>query len=326
MSAAIRPARSFVRRAAFVGIGHLLLLAGNNTFASETNAAPADGWFTNSFAWPAFVSPTAVSSNHFNQLEAVESVGRLKVIWTPEQIDTNTAVRLFASADEPGHWPARDWREHPATQGETRWEFRIPVDDVDVPVGYFVEAVSGGRTNISPLRFTTPRRLGIEEPTRFFWSFIEGFESGTRGWHQFTPTNSLLTLTDESHTGRKALRVALPGNKTSATVGTTRIRGWQASQPRINGLCLWLRTTGGTAMATFDIHSDAFTERQRISTSDRQVMLSSAWQRVDLPFDSFSPHELRRVDWLSITFRSAQSCEVFMDDLQFLEAWASEPP
>jgi hypothetical protein len=326
MSAVGCPVYRFAHYATVICFATRLFLPGALASTSETNSAPADGWFTNAFAWPDFVSPATVVTSSFTQLEAVESVGRLKIIWTPDRVDTNAAVRLFASADEPGHWPARDWREHPAIQGETRWEFKVPVDDADVPVAYFVEVIADGRTHVSPLRLTKPRQLGIAEPTRFFWAFIEGFETGTRGWRQTAPTNARPALTDHAHSGRHALQVNVPGGKTSTTIGTTRVRGWQADQSRVNGLRLWLRTEAGTATAAFTLHSDAFTNRQRISTGTRQAKLTPVWQQVDLPFDSFPGLDLPRVDWFSVTINSSQPCEVFMDDLEFLEPWATPSP
>lgn len=293
--------------------------------AAETNSPPADGWFTNAFAWPSFIAPDTVSISQFEDLRAEAIAGRLKVYWTPMQMDTNASVQLFASADEPGHWAVRDWRMIEAIARETAWEAKIPVEDVAVPVAYFLQVAAGGRTNLSPLRMASPRGLGLSEPTRIFGPFLEGFEAGTRSWRNLTSTNAPLQLAAESVSGTQALQISVAGQNVPTVIGTTRIRGWQALHPGVCGVSLWLRTRSGPANASFTLHTDAFSPRATRTTSTFTARLTNEWQRVDVAFDSFPKLELPRVDWFTIEFSAPEPGTVLLDDLQFLGPWPLEP-
>jgi len=322
------PKRSKLRPAGFQpGYSLLLLVCGWAwaVRAAETNPLPADAWFTNTFSWPSFIATKTVNSSQFENLHAEDVAGRLKVYWTPAQMDTNPTVQLFASTDEPGHWAVRDWRMIEAIPRESFWEAKIPVDDVDVPAAYFLQVTGDGWTNLSPLRLVSPRALGLTEPTRIFGPFLEGFEGGTRSWRNLTSTNAPLRLATESVSGTHALQVAVGGQNVPATVGTTRVRGWQALYPGVRGLSIWLRTRSGAANASFALHTDAFTPRATGSTSTLTARLTNKWQRVDIAFDTFPKLELPRVDWFTIEFTAPEPGEVLLDDLQFLGPWPLEP-
>jgi len=240
-------------------------------------------------------------------------------------MDTNAEVSVFASADAPGHWPARDWREFETIENGTNWEAKIPVDDIDVAVAYFVSEVRAGRTNFSPLRLTYPRELGLEEPTRFFWPFIEGFEAGASSWRLAAADTGALQISSEAKNGYAALQVSLPAGKRSVTVGTTRIRGWRALHKGIGGLSVWLRTRGGAATVRFTLHENAFTTNQVVSVSPLESRITKTWQRVDISFDSFPNLKLANVDWLTLEFIADGPREILIDDLQYLGPWRLEP-
>lgn len=238
-------------------------------------------------------------------------------------MDTNAVVSIFASADEPGHWPVRDWREFEMVESGTNWEARIPVEDVDVPIAYFAREVIGGRTNFAPMRLMYPRSLGLEEPTRFFWPFLEGFEQGASSWRLATDYGAM-QLSPESKNGLAALRVSLPEGKRSVTIGTTRVRGWRAQHAGVHGLSVWLRTRGGAAAVRFALHANAFTTNAVVRVSPLEGRITNQWQRVDVSFDSFPKLPLAEVDWLTLEFIADGPRKIFVDDLQFLGPWEME--
>lgn len=240
-------------------------------------------------------------------------------------MDTNAVVSVFASADAPGHWPVRDWREFATIERGTNWEAKIPVDDVDVPVAYFVSKVRSGQTNFSPMRLAYPRELGLEEPTRIFWPFIEGFEEGAASWRLAAADSGTMKISTEAKNGHAALRVSLPADKRSVTIGTTRIRGWRTLHPGIRGLSLWLRTRGGEATVRLALHVNALTSNQVVSVSPLEGRVTDQWQRVDVSFDSFPKLAPANVDWFTLEFIADGPREILVDDLQFLGPWKLEP-
>jgi hypothetical protein len=287
---------------------------------AETNTPPPDGWLTNAFTWPDFVGSPASSQPDFESLRAETSGGRLKIFWSPSALDTNASVQFFVSADSPGHWPARDWRGYGAAAHDTNWEARIPVDDVDVPLVYFAAAARAGATNYSPPRITLPRALGLEEPTRIFWPFVEGFEEGPGSWRLASDAGSL-RLTSEAKHGKAALLLTLPAGKKAVSVGTTRLRGWKVMQHGIRGFSVWLRTRQGTATARFALHADTFTPQHARDESQLEVRISNHWQRVDVPFDSFPQPPPAGLDWVTFEFVADGPREILLDDLQYLGPW-----
>lgn len=311
-------------RSRALAVCFVLLLLPYFASAEETNRPPADAWFTDAFDWPGFVQTQTVAVSGFETLHAEDSAGRLKVFWSPAVMDTNAAVRLFASADEPGHWPVRDWRGIDAFARGTNWEAKIPVDDVDVPVAYFLTVAAGGKTNYSGLRLTYPRELGLDEPTRIFWPFIEGFEEGLESWRLATPDCGTMEVVGEAHNGLGALLVTVSPGQHSVTVGTTRLRGWRVVEPTIRGVGLWVRTGGGPARVRFTLHANAFTTNQVISVSSSEALATDHWRRVDMAFDSFPKAPLVNVDWFTLEFIAEGPREILIDDLQYLGPWKPE--
>ncbi len=294
--------------------------------ASLTNAALADTWITNFVQFPAGVNTNLIDHGTFQSLRAEANAGRLKVFWSPQSVNTNASVTVVASADELGHWPVRDWCSYAMTWKGDYWETKVPVDDVDLPLVYFVKVSAGTATNLSPMRICLPRTAGLEEPSRIFWPFLEGFEMGMEGWSLLTAAPEIVELKIDPtpKNGHSALCVSLPSGKHSVTVATTRIRGWQIQQNLATGIRVWLCASKGTGRARFTLFANAFTTNQVLSVSSVQPKLDQHWQKIDLPFASFPKLPLASVDWFTIEFIGAGPRDFLIDDLQFLGPWKIE--
>jgi hypothetical protein len=285
---------------------------------ASTNSLSADEWFVGGYSWPKHVLVSSPAPTGFTNLAAEVVAGRLKVKWTPSAMDTNRSVKLHLSADEPGHWPVRDWRILEMTPRETHWESKVPVEDVDVPLVYFVQVQTPGLTNTSPLRLARPRSLGLEESTRIFWPFIEGFEGDWYAWRLTTESPSPLRVSGETVSGAKALHVTVRSGPKPTQLGTTRLRSWQAMRPDVSGFSIWLRTLKGQAEVNFSLTGDAFTPQAVRHVSETKATVTNGWQQVVVPFSSFPRLDLSRLDWLAIEFTAAADCEVLLDDLEYL--------
>ena len=304
-----------ILRALFVWLG-LTVQVG-----AQTNSPSADAWVTNFVRFPSAIDTNRIRLTGFENLRAEVNAGRLKIPWSPPQLNTNTSVFVFASAGEPGHWAVRDWRSYPMRLQVDHWETSVPVDDVDVPLVYFMQAVTAGLTNVSLMRVCRPRAAGLEEPSRVFWPFLEGFETGTEGWDLVATATEFAALKTDSiaKNGHAALRVSLPPGRRSVTVATTRIRGWQILQNGATGLRVWLRTREGTGRARFTLFANAFETNQVLSLSSIEPKLNNRWQKIELPFTSFSKLPLGNVDWFTLEFIGAGPQDFLFDDLQFHE-------
>ncbi|MBI3852910.1 MAG: hypothetical protein HY298_21865 [Verrucomicrobia bacterium] len=293
---------------------------------AQTNPPPADVWLSNFVQFPSVVDTNRIRLSGFEKLRAEVNAGRLKVLWSPPQLNTNVSVVAQASEDEPGHWPVRDWHSYPMSLRGTNWEASVPVCDVDVPVVYFVEMRTASSNNVSPMRLCRPRAAGLEEPSRVFWPFLEGFETGTDGWSSLAsaPDSPSLKTDPTSKNGLAALRVSLPAGKRSVTVATTRVRGWQILQNGATGLRLWLRMREGIGHARFTLFANAFATNQVVSVSSIEAKLNNRWQKVELPFTSFPTLPLANVDWFTIEFIGTGPRDFLIDDLQLLGPWKIE--
>ncbi len=69
----------------------------------------------------------------FALLHADVVAGKLKIYWPAEDHGSNTLIQVFASADELGHWPARDWHAYAMSRRGTNYEANVPVENIDVP-------------------------------------------------------------------------------------------------------------------------------------------------------------------------------------------------
>jgi hypothetical protein len=288
-------------------------------------APPADDWLANPVVFPRFADPAQILTNDFLALHSECLAGRLKIRWETSPINTNWTVVVQASADVPGHWLARDWRPYPMTSRDTMWETTVPVDHPDVPILYFVQAENPGLPGprFSPMRICYPRRLGIEEPTRIFWPFLEGFEEGLAGWQLLSKGGQLppLSLSPMAKNGHAALLVSIPAGKRSATLASTRVRGWQVSQHNATGLSVWLRALDGPGQARFTLFSQAYSTNQVMALCSHEVSLNDTWQRVNLPFEDFPGVVLSTLDLFTIEFVANGPSRFLIDDLQLLGWW-----
>jgi hypothetical protein len=241
-------------------------------------------------------------------------------------MNTNASVSILASADSDGHWAVRDWREYPMKVSGQRWQARVPVDNVDIPITYFVRAVAFGVTNISPMRICHPQALGIDSPTRPFWPFLEGFEQNLRGWSLVSVPgeNNVLQKDQLAKNGLFSLRVSLPEKQHSVTVGTTRVRGWQIQQNEATGIRVWMRTKSGSGRARFSLYGNAFTTNQTMVVYPTETELNNQWQPVDLSFESFPKLSLGNIDWFTIELIGTGPMDFLIDDLQLIGPWKTE--
>lgn len=214
-------------------------LTSRHMFAA--GSAPADVWITNQVQFPSNIPSNFIHPAGFESLHAEFLNGRMMILWKPELLSTDASVTLFASVDDLGHWPVRDWHSYPMTLGGSVWQTRRPVDNVNVPIAYFIQTVKDAGTNNSPMRVCHPKMLGFERPSRPFWPFLEGFEQGIESWRLiYNSTNHAAPGTDSiAKNGNHSMKVTVPSNRPSVTVATTRLRGWEIQQNGALGLRLW---------------------------------------------------------------------------------------
>jgi hypothetical protein len=293
---------------------------------AQTNSPPADAWATDFVRFPSAIDTNQIRLTGFETLRAEVNAGRLKILCSSQPPNPNAGMIVVASEDEPGHWAVRNWRSYPMSLQVDHWETSVPVDDVDVPLVYFVRMITATETNLSPMRVVRPRTAGLEEPSRVFWPFLEGFETGMEGWSLLagTPVVASLKTDPTAKNGHAALRVSLPVGKSSVTVATTRVRGWQILQNGATGLRVWLRTREGMGQARFTLFANAFETNQVLSQSSIEPKLDHRWQKIELPFTSFSKLPLGNVDWFTIEFIGTGPRDFLIDDLQLLGRWKIE--
>ena len=285
---------------------------------SAQRAGPRDGdtWVTAGVLptpWRAFRADT----NAVGDLRAEALAGRLLVNWKPADTGVMGAA-LFASTDYPGHWPARDWKSVVIRRRGDAWQADVPVESLDVPLAYFLVATNSAGVVVSPVRLCRPRALGLEEPTRYFWPFLEGFEQGLESWRSFS--EAPLGTSRAAKNGRASLRVTVAPGKESALVGTTRVRGWLLEERAVRGIAIWLRSDRA-GRARFSFLSHAFTTNQLVAEFPRTVPVGNAWQKAELHFDTLSAFKPAELDLVTIEFHGAAGTEFLLDDLSLLGRW-----
>lgn len=297
-----------------------LLIAGT---AWAQPKSSADAWIADAVIYPRGLATNALRPDAFASLRAEHLVEQLKVRWQPTAPVAQSRVTLHFSADAPGHWSARDWRTLPMMQRGAVWEATLPVDDLDMPLVYFVSDGSATPVLLSPMRVVSPRLAGMEKPSRVFWPFLDGFEEGTSGWELSSAPASAppLKTSTGAHDGNSALSVTLPAGQRSVTVSTTRVRGWHYSHQLATGLRVWLRAPGGSGRARFTLHANAGTTNAVAATSTIEAALDDQWRKVDLSFSSFPNFQVVGTDKFSIEFSGEGPREFLVDDLRLLGRW-----
>lgn len=307
-------------------LGLLTLCAGLMSLSSAAWSEPkaaADGWLTTPDQFPAGTEPGAVTgTNVFETLHAEFLAGKLKLFLSGDRFPKSSAIVLRASAQEVGHWLARDWRVFRMSWSVNRWETTVPVEDVDVPVVYFVTTGEGTDARVSPMRVVFPREAGMEEPTRIFWPFLEGFEEGTDSWQVLGPSpQPRLRADTPGRNGLTSLAVPLAAHQRSVTVATTRVRGWQIQKEAATGVGLWLRARSGTGQARFAMKAHAFTTNQVTAAFKKVANVTAQWQKVELSFADLGSLPWRGVDVFTIELIGVGPREFLVDDLHLLGPW-----
>jgi hypothetical protein len=256
----------------------------------------------------------------FTNLRAEVVAGMLQVKCEPAE--TILEPRLVASADAPGHWPARDWRTFGMRRFGGSWVGEIPVDSLEVPQIYFLAAREQEKLVASPMRVVHPRALGMEAPSHFFWAFIEGFEQDLDGWRTADGTEARTDPAAKS--GRASLDVRVPAGQRSIAVETTRLRGWFLEEHGAAGMGVWLRTKSGTGTAAFTLVANARSTNQVLSRRAETVRVSTKWVRAALLFESFPKVRLGDLDLFSIEFAAEPGTELLIDDLHLLGRWRDD--
>lgn len=299
----------------------LLLGLGLRPPAAAQARLPADAWLSGAPVYPRGFSTNDLAGG-FESLRAEYLAEQLKVKWQPGPGTLPGPVTLYFSVDAPGHWPARDWRTLPMTRRGAVWEAVLPVEQLDVPLVYFLSGGEGSR-RLSPMRAVVPRLTGMEKPTRLFYPFLDGFEDGVAAWTLGTPAAAIppLQTSPQAHDGHAALLVTLPTGQPHVTVGTARVRGWHYAQEFATGLRLWLRAPGGAGRARFTLHAHAHTSQAQSVPSLLEVTLDDRWQRVELSFTSFPKFPLVNADWFTIEFSAPTPQTFLVDDLRLLGRW-----
>jgi hypothetical protein len=278
-------------------------------------AEPGDSWTQDQALYPATAPPRAANPAAFDSLKAEVIIGRLNVFWRADKLPETTAATLHYSADHPGHWPAREWHKIPMRLRQNLFDAKVPVSDIDVPIIYFVAVEAGSERISSPARIVRPREADMEKPSSVFWPFIEGFENGTANWS--VPAG---TLSNDARSGGQALGITLAAGKNSASISTTRVRGWHFLNQRARAIRVWLKSSR-QGSAKFSLTSYAHTEAQTVATSRITAKISSEWQAVDLTLDSFGTTTPAGIDLFTIEFVGQGPVDFSVDDIQYLGRW-----
>lgn len=304
-------------------LGIAMALFAGALLAHAQGKQPADSWVSVAVQYPRGLVTNAINGDAFRSLAAEHLVEQLKVRWQPATPPAQAKFTLHFSADAPGHWPARDWRTLPLTQRGAVWEAVLPVDDLDVPLVYFVSDGSPAPALLSPMRVVSPRLAGMEKPSRVFWPFLDGFEEGVAGWALAAASVGApaLKTSPAAHDGNAALSVTLPAGQRTVSIGTARLRGWHYSHQLATGLRVWLRAPGGGGRARFTLHTGHGTTNAIAVVSTVEATLDDKWRRVDVSFNSFPNFQAVGTDWFSIEFNGEGPREFLVDDVRLLGRW-----
>ena len=296
-------------------------LAALSAVAAPEGGGP-DQWLSGPAQYPEGIPVALVDSDRFAGLRAEAIAGRFKVVCPAGDLAPQARVTVFASADEPGHWRARDWQAYPAERRGALWDATVPVDDVEVPVVYFavVGAPDVVPAQVSPMRVVKPNTVGLEEPSRVFTPFLEGFEEGLTSWRLLgaEPETPPLRTKADARSGRAALCVTVPAGKRSATVATTCVRGRHLVGRQATGVRVWLRALKGAGRARFTLEANAYAPDQVLAVWPQEASLTEQWHPVDLFFQTLPQVPLAAVDLFAIEFIAAGPCEFLVDDVQLL--------
>ncbi len=299
-------------------IAALLLLGSPGALGREAQPG-SDVWLSNAPPHPERFRGITVATNYFGDLRAEVVAGRFRVSCSGSDA---SEVSLIESAEAPGHWPARDWQSHRMLSNAANWFLELPIESLHIPVVYFAVAKLGRETVASPLRVALPGALGMEEVTRFFWPFLEGFEQDLGGWELQDRTG--IEIDALARDGRAALLIRVPAGRRSVTVTTTRLRGWFLEEHEAQGVGLWIRTKVGSGSVVFSLLANAFTTNQVVARKNETSSIRPQWTKIRLPFESFPKVPLGEVDLFSIELSGPPGTEFLIDDLHLLGRWSDD--
>ncbi|MBC8002414.1 MAG: hypothetical protein H7X97_07485 [Opitutaceae bacterium] len=282
-----------------------------------TNQFPGDGWISNRVKFPGFVPGNSIRFTGFEQVHAEVLAGRLRVVWPGAPTNLISAT-VWASADLPGHWLARDWRRFDMRFSGTDADVLVPVEDLELPLVYFIQAMGPTATNASLMRSVLPDIAGLELPTRVFWSYLDGFEEKADGWRIVSPTNGVLTTTGLARTGHHALAVTCPEGATTVSIGTTRARGRHFLRREVEGVSVWVRTVNGDGHARFSVVANAFSTNETRAVFPTNFPISATWKKVELLKSGLGRLALTDVDFILIELHSTQPAEFLVDDFELI--------
>ena len=298
-----------------------LLVLTLNGIALGAEKVPFDTWLTNAAQHPPYPIGPAPNSNLFSRLHSDVIGDQLKILW-PAPSNASVVVTLHASAASPGHWPVRDWRSYDMVWRHGEYEVNLPVEDLSVPIVYYARSIGSGGTNLSPNRVVHPARSGLEQASKLFWPFIEGFEEGMESWRVLANPAVAPRVTPQPHDGKASLLVTVPAGKSSVVIATTRVRGWQIILEGATGLRLWLRTRTGEGRVKFGLYSAAHSPDHETREWLQETTIGPAWQKIDLSFRELREgFALGEADLFTIEFAPGEALEFLVDDLQFLGPW-----
>lgn len=310
----------------FLSVLILINLLVGFTALSQDKKPDADKLISVDIHYPPEVRSGYLNTNIFTNFFAESIAGKIQVLWNNPPGLSNSTGTVFYSVDYPEHTFSRNWQYLPLIFRGPLFNASIPVDDVDVPIIYFITIVSEGKTNLSPMRICYPRAAGLEAPSRPFWHFLEGFEEISINWRILNTYTNIVPL----HTncapknGKVALCITLPEGRRSISVGTTRLRGWQIEHSNATGFSVWLKTNGEKGQVQFSLVSYFGTPKQVVSQHPQIIPISSDWKRVELNFNSFPKANLIGVDLLVFEFSGNDKAEFYIDDLSLSGKWMVE--
>lgn len=312
----------------FIFLKHLCSLAPVISLAvsglSANDKNDADKFADPKIHYPEICDYRCLNTNLFTNFFSEAVAGKIQAVWKTGR--SNSSATLFYSADYPEHYASRDWRYVTMVFRGSLYNGSIPVDDLDVPIVYFIIEVSDNRTNLSPMRICYPRKSGLETPSRPFWQFLEGFEETILNWKILNNYPDIQPLKTNAvvKNGKAALSVVLPEGRRSISVGTSRLRGWQIENFKAKGFSVWLRTKEGSGAVQFSLATYAFTDKQQIAQYPETFPVSNEWKRIEVNFNSFPKINLLNVDLLIFEFSGKGKTEFLIDDLSLTGISAPE--
>lgn len=233
--------------------------------------------------------------------------------------DSAAGVTLFYSHDEPGHWPSRNWRKTAMRQRGTLWDATLPVAVAGVPVVYFAR-LEGASPGMTPMRVVRPDEAGMRRPSRIFWPFLAGFESGVGPWETVNDIGQI-AVAKSAFQGNGALEISIPDGKRSVTVATPLVRGWHFSRQGAVGLRFAVRCERGEGRVRLTLFSDAGTKSQKVVYRSAAKDVARGWRVLDFPMRDAAAADLGRVDRLTVEFVGSGPETFALDDLELTGNW-----